>query len=128
MSNLPTPEEDLAFATMNPIAQVSLRYMNESTHSEVSYLRGRLFTFMESIGGSEEVIKARKDIVRNILETHRSNYQDNNAYNSRELDRLLSEAKAETRASTSDSDITAVIVWPDVSAEGFINPPVSVFG
>lgn len=55
-----------------------VRISNSATHSEISYLTGRLLTFIEAIGGSDEVIKARKDVIRDILEDLRRDSQNNN--------------------------------------------------
>ena len=43
-----------------------------SNEKHLSNLTGKLLTFVESIGGSEEVIKARKDIISGILSDHRN--------------------------------------------------------
>lgn len=96
MSKLPTQQEQEAFQKMHSLAQITVRESNGHFNTFKDQVIGRLMTFLESIGGTPQELKARKDMLYIILSEINDGMYDNNNYLGKQLDEWITWYKAQS--------------------------------
>lgn len=88
--------EAQAFEKLSPFAQATVRECNHNTNETFGYLAGRLLTFIDALGGTDQVTKSRKDVIKGILSDVQNDMHDRNRFIGDRINRRIQEIKDPT--------------------------------